>query len=106
MGSNRNARGPAAICRRLGIAAAIAALPLAAADAASAKAADPYSVLVFTKNATVGAAEGLAALQAAAPPEATFEASTDAGKFTDAGLAPYNAVVFLITSGDLLDSAL
>ena len=35
--------------------------------------ADPYRVLVFTKNATVGAAEGVAALQASAPPEATFD---------------------------------
>ena len=70
-----------------------------------ASAQDPYSVLVFTKNATVGAAEGVAALQASAPPGATFDVSADASKFTDAGLAPYKAVVFLNTTGDVLDAA-
>src|SRR3954470_24555346 len=92
--------------RRAGLAAACLALPFAASiDAASAKAADPYSVLVFTKNATVGAAEGVAALQASAPADATFDVSADAGKFTDAGLAPYKAVVFLNTTGDVLDAS-
>ena len=105
LGRRRTARGSATVWRRLGVAAAIAALPLAAADVASAKAADPYSVLVFTKNATVGTAEGVAALQASAPPEASFDVSADAGKFTDAGLAPYKAVVFLNTTGDVLDAA-
>ena len=61
-------------------------------------------MLVFTKNATVGAAEGVAALQASAPVDATFEVSADASKFTDAGLAPYKAVVFLNTAGDLLNT--
>ncbi|HEY6891103.1 MAG TPA: ThuA domain-containing protein [Solirubrobacter sp.] len=92
--------------RRAGLAAACAVLPLVASvDAASAKAADPYSVLVFTKNATVGATEGVAALQASAPAEATFDVSADASKFTDAGLAPYKAVVFLNTTGDVLDAS-
>jgi PKD repeat protein/glucose/arabinose dehydrogenase/type 1 glutamine amidotransferase len=92
--------------RRAGLAAACLALPFAASiDAASAKAADPYSVLVFTKNATVGAAEGVAALQASAPADATFEVSADASKFTDAGLAPFKAVVFLNTTGDVLDAS-
>ena len=91
--------------RRAGLAAACAVLPFAAAvDAASAQA-DPYSVLVFTKNATVGATEGVAALQASAPPEATFDVTADASKFTDAGLAPYKAVVFLNTTGDVLDAS-
>jgi type 1 glutamine amidotransferase len=31
------------------------------------------------------------------------DATEDAGTFTDAGLAPYAAVVFLITTGDVLD---
>jgi PKD repeat protein/glucose/arabinose dehydrogenase len=82
---------------------ALALLPLVGAGTASA--AEPYSVLVFTKNATAGAAEGVAALQAAAPADATFDVSADASKFTDAGLAPYEAVVFLNTSGDVLDDA-
>ena len=96
MGRRGTSRRSSAVWRRIGLTAALAAVPLAAADAAVAKA-DPYSVLVFTKNATVGAAEGVAALQAAAPPEATFDVSADAAKFTDAGLAPYEAVVFLTT---------
>ena len=103
MGRRRTARGSATVWRRLGIAAAIAALPLAGAEVASAQ--DPYSVLVFTKNATVGAAEGVAALQASAPAGATFDVSADASKFTDAGLAPYKAVVFLNTTGESLDPA-
>src|SRR4051794_34840459 len=91
--------------RRAGLAAACAVLPfVAVVDAASAQA-DPYSVLVFTKNATVGAAEGVAALQASAPAGATFDVSNDASKFTDAGLAPYKAVVFLNTTGDVLDAS-
>ena len=90
---------------RAGLAAACAVLPFAAAvDAASAQA-DPYSVLVFTKNATVGATEGVAALQASAPAGATFDVTADASKFTDAGLAPYKAVVFLNTTGDVLDAS-
>jgi PKD repeat protein/type 1 glutamine amidotransferase len=71
----------------------------------SAAQAAPYKVLVFTKNAAVGAAEGVAALQASAPTDATFDVTADAGTFTDAGLAPYKAVVFLNTNGDVLDSA-
>src|SRR5262245_31169085 len=90
-----------ALVRRAGLIAAIAGLPLVVADVASAQA--PYAILAFTKNATVGSAEGVAALQAAAPPGATVEASSDASKFTQAGLAAYKAVVFLNTSGDVLD---
>jgi PKD repeat protein/glucose/arabinose dehydrogenase len=90
---------------RIAIAAVLAALPFAVAETASAKAADPYSILVFTKNATVGSAEGVAALQASAPADATFTTTSDAATFTDAGLAPYKAVVFLNTTGDVLDSA-
>ena len=103
--SRSRGRLKASIARGIGAAVLMAALPLAAAEVASAKAADPYSVLVFTKNATVGAAEGVAALQAAAPADATFEVTSDASRFTDAGLAPYEAVVFLNTTGELLDPA-
>jgi PKD repeat protein/glucose/arabinose dehydrogenase/type 1 glutamine amidotransferase len=107
MGRNCSNDGPARgrrRWRRLGLAAAIAALPLAGIGTATASAADPYNVLVFTKNATVGAAEGVAALQASAPADATFDVSDDASKFTATGLAPYKAVVFLNTSGDVLDN--
>ncbi|HWK27577.1 MAG TPA: ThuA domain-containing protein [Solirubrobacter sp.] len=100
----RFARGVRPRWRTAALAATLAALPLAAADTAAAKA-DPYSVLVFTKNATVGAAEGVAALQAAAPADATFDVTADASTFTDTGLAPYKAVVFLNTTGDVLNAA-
>ena len=104
LGRRRTARGSATVWRRLGIAAAIAALPLAAADAASAQRIRTAS-WCSPRTRPSGAAEGVAALQASAPPEATFDVSADAGKFTDAGLAPYKAVVFLNTTGDVLDAA-
>ena len=56
MGRRRTARGSATVWRRLGIAAAIAALPLPSPRRHPHS--DPYSVLVFTKNATVGRCRG------------------------------------------------
>ena len=85
--------------------AALFLLALTFANAAAA-ADEPYNVLVFTKNATVGASEGAAALQAAVDPAVvTLDVSADASKFTAANLATYKAVVFLNTSGDVLDDA-
>jgi type 1 glutamine amidotransferase len=71
---------------------------------ASIYAAERYSVLVFTKNATVGASEGVAALRSLTDAnEVTFDVTDDASKFTESNLAKYRAVVFLNTSGDVLD---
>ncbi|WP_327350952.1 ThuA domain-containing protein [Streptomyces sp. NBC_01304] len=74
---------------------------------AEARAADPYQVLVFSKTAgfrhdsipagidavrTLGAVHGF-----------TVTATEDAGAFTPESLAGYEAVVFLNTTGDVLD---
>ena len=73
---------------------------------ASLYAVESYSVLVFTKNATAGAAEGVAALRSLPDAdEVTFDVTDDASKFTEEKLAKYRAVVFLNTSGDVLDDA-
>ena len=72
----------------------------------SAYAAERYSVLVFTKNSTGNAAEGVAALRSLVQAsEVTFDVTDDASKFTASNLAKYRAVVFLNTSGDVLDAA-
>jgi type 1 glutamine amidotransferase len=94
--------------KRIALAAAIlivAGLPAAQACAAGA----PYDVLVFSRTAgfrhdsipagvqairDLGAADGF-----------TVTATEDAGAFTPAGLAPYEAVVFLSTTGDVLHDA-
>ncbi|MFI5845553.1 ThuA domain-containing protein [Catenuloplanes sp. NPDC051500] len=69
---------------------------------------DPFDVLVFSKTAgfrhdaipagvqairELGAANGF-----------TVTATEDAGVFTTSGLAPYEAVVFMSTTGDVLDA--
>jgi PKD repeat protein/type 1 glutamine amidotransferase len=73
---------------------------------ASVYAAERYSVLVFTKNATGNVAEGVAALRSLPDAdEVTFDVTDDASKFTEANLAKYRAVVFLNNAGDVLDSA-
>jgi type 1 glutamine amidotransferase len=88
-------------------AAALAlALGLLATSAGPAPAAAPR-ILVFTKTtgfrhdsipAAIQAVERLGAQNGFA-----VDATEDAGVFTDAGLARYGAVVFLLTTGDVLD---
>ena len=71
---------------------------------ASIYAVERYNVLVFTKNATGGAAEGVAGLRALANAnEVTFDVTDDASKFTESNLAKYRVVVFLNNAGELLD---
>src|SRR5258707_14627468 len=75
---------------------------LAAAPTAGAPA-PTLRVLVFTKTAgfhhdSIPAA--VAALRGAGVP---LDATEDAGAFTDANLARYDVVVFLLTTGDVLD---
>ena len=73
---------------------------------ASVYAADSYRVLVFTKGSTGNAAEGVAALRSLPDAdEVIFDVTDDASKFTEENLAKYRAVVFLNTSGDVLDDA-
>jgi type 1 glutamine amidotransferase len=84
------------------------AMGLLAPAAASAPSATP-KILVFTRTAGFRHASIPVAVQAVTTLGTrngfTVEASEDAGKFTDASLAAYDAVVFLLTTGDILDDA-
>ena len=64
------------------------------------------TVLVFTKTAGFrhdSIADGIAAIQTLGRENGfTVEATEDAGRFTDEGLASYRAVIFLNTTGDVL----
>ncbi|MEU6548061.1 ThuA domain-containing protein [Streptomyces sp. NPDC046859] len=76
----------------------------------AAPAADPaYRVLVFSKTAGFRHSsidEGVAALrELGAANNFTVVATEDAGAFTAANLSQYRAVVFLSTTGDVLDGA-
>src|SRR5687767_1583533 len=68
----------------------------------------PYKVLVFSKTAAFRHASipnGLAAIQQLGV-ENNFQviATEDASLFSDASLAQFRAVVFLMTTGDILDA--
>jgi cytochrome c len=81
-------------------------LGLLAPGAASAPYAGP-KILVFTKTTGFRHASIPAAVQAVKALGArngfAVDATEDAGSFTDANLAGYDAVVFLLTTGDILD---
>src|SRR5438105_15292077 len=81
-------------------------LGVLAPGAASSPAAAP-KVLVFTKTAGFRHASIPAAVQAVTmlATQNRFDVDTteDAGAFTDTNLARYEAVVFLLTTGDVLD---
>ncbi|MFD6349253.1 ThuA domain-containing protein, partial [Streptomyces roseolus] len=73
-------------------------------------AADPaYKILVFSKTAGFRHSsidDGVAALRGLGTAHAfTVDATEDAGSFTAGNLAQYKAVVFLSTTGDVLDTA-
>jgi type 1 glutamine amidotransferase len=86
----------------------VVALLAAAYAAGSAQAADP-KLLVFTKTGGYRHASIPAAIQAVRDLGAKngfdVTATEDATTFTAAGLAPYDAVAFLLTSGEVLDQA-
>jgi type 1 glutamine amidotransferase len=69
--------------------------------------AEPLRVLVFSKTTGfrhASIADGIDAVEAlGAQYGFEVDATEDAALFTDAGLAPYNAVVFLSTTGQVLD---
>src|SRR5690349_24719320 len=88
--------------------AAAAALTVLAATACPAAAADaPYDVLVFSKTAGFrhdSIAVGTQAIRdLGAANSFTVTATEDAAAFTTANLAQYEAVVFLNTTGDVLN---
>jgi type 1 glutamine amidotransferase len=66
-----------------------------------------FSVLVFSKTAGFrhdSIPDGIAAVQALGQQHNfQVDATEDAGVFSDSGLAPYRVVIFLLTSGDILN---
>jgi type 1 glutamine amidotransferase len=69
----------------------------------------PYKILLFSKTAAFrhsSIPNGIAAIRAlGAANNFTVDATEDAGAFTTANLAQYQAVVWLSTTGDVLDDA-
>ncbi|MDG4831224.1 ThuA domain-containing protein [Solwaraspora sp. WMMD1047] len=78
----------------------------AQAPGQAAAAADPYSVLVFSKTAGFrhdSIPAGIAAIQQLGEENGfTVDATEDGAAFTDANLANYRAVIWLSTTGDVL----
>src|SRR4051812_47718778 len=83
-------------------AATLGSSPAVAADA-------PYKVLVFSKTAGFrhsSIPNGIAAIQTlGAANNFTVTATEDASVFTAAGLSQYQTVVFMSTTGDVLNDA-
>ncbi|GAA1517578.1 hypothetical protein GCM10009827_035730 [Dactylosporangium maewongense] len=94
--------------RKLIAAAAVAALLAAGGAATPASAAPAYKVLVFSKTAGFrhsSIPNGIAAVQAlGSANNFAVDATEDAAAFTTANLAQYKAVVWLSTTGDVLDA--
>ncbi|MFC8923921.1 ThuA domain-containing protein [Cellulosimicrobium sp. NPDC057127] len=80
---------------------------LAAAPVAAAAETEPFDVLVFSKTAGFrhgSIPAGIAAIQQLGADNGfSVTATEDAGAFTDDNLAQYEAVVWLSTTGDVLD---
>src|SRR5215469_4113538 len=77
-------------------------------DRAGAESADNrFAVLVFTKTTAFrhdSIPDGIAAIEALGAKHGfAVDSTEDAMRFSDAGLAPYKAVIFLSTTGDILD---
>ena len=90
------------------LSAAAVALPLAAAGATTAHAAEPaFRVLVFSKTTGFrhdSIPDGVAAIQKLGQEHGfAVDATEDATRFNDADLAKYRTVVFVSTTGDPLD---
>ncbi|WP_203989827.1 ThuA domain-containing protein [Sphaerisporangium rufum] len=104
---------PAAGAQAAGTAAAPAAATAASGKTAygkTAAAADPaFAALVFSKTAGfrhTSIPAGVAAIKKLGQDNNfTVDATEDAGAFTEANLAKYDVVVFLSTTGDVLDAA-
>ncbi|MFD4529697.1 ThuA domain-containing protein [Streptomyces sp. NPDC058470] len=90
-------------------AAAAAVLIGCVSGPAASKGADETRVLVFSKTAGFrhdSIPEGIAAVRELGATDGfTVDATEDAGAFTSRNLAHYDAVVFLSTTGDVLDDA-
>jgi cytochrome c len=96
-----------------GLLTAVLAVPLGAAVVPAAPAVahdgEPFEVLVFSKTAGFrhgSIPAGIAAIQQlGAEHNFGVDATEDASQFTDANLSQYDAVVWLNTTGDVLDAA-
>ncbi|MDG6109515.1 ThuA domain-containing protein [Dactylosporangium aurantiacum] len=90
------------------VAAVLAAAGAATVAAAPAAAAPAYKVLVFSKTAGFrhsSIPNGIAAVQAlGAANNFAVDATEDAAAFTTANLTQYKAVIWLSTTGDVLDA--
>src|SRR4051812_29519477 len=104
-------RRMAAVGRRVVsvVAVALAGLSVTSAYTAAAAPADdpPFRALVFSKTAAFrhdSIPEGIAAIQKLGQEHNfTVDATEDSGAFTDANLGKYQVVIFLSTTGDILD---
>jgi type 1 glutamine amidotransferase len=95
--------------RSLGAAALLAAATIACTGAPASAADAPYDVLVFSKTAGFrhdAIPTGIQAIRdLGAANNFTVTATEDANAFTTANLAQYEAVVFLSTTGDVLNAS-
>lgn len=100
-------RPPRSLLATAAVALAVAATTALAPPAAAAD--TPYDVLVFSKTGGFrhgSIAAGVRAVTELGAANAfTVTATEDGGAFTSANLAQYEAVVFLNTTGDVLDGA-
>jgi cytochrome c len=98
-----------ALCTGLGVGTSAAAVPVAAAAPAPPSAAHGTHVLVFSKTAGYrhdSIPAGIETIKALGAEHGfEVEATEDAAAFTDENLAKYAAVVWLSTTGDVLDEA-
>jgi len=101
----------AVACRRLMsvVAAVLVGLPAMSAVAAAAPEDDPsFRALVFSKTAGFrhdAIPDGIAAVQKLGQDHNfTVDATEDAGAFSDTNLAKYQVVIFMSTTGDVLDN--
>jgi cytochrome c len=98
-----------AVSQLLLIAFAVGGASFGSSAAAEMPASPRFSILVFSKTTGYrhdSIPDGIAVIRAlGAERDFSVDATEDPGRFTDAGLASYQAVVFLSTTGDILDAA-
>ena len=90
------------------IAFAVLVASISSSAIAETPASSGFSILVFSKTTGYrhdSIPDGIAAIRALGAEHGfSVDATEDASRFTDAGLARYQAVVFLSTTGDILDA--
>ena len=93
----------------LGVVMATAVAAYTTLAASQAQESTMFNVLVFSKTAGYRHSAidtGIATIQALGNQHGfSVDATEDTARFTDSGLAPYAVIIFLNTSGDVLDAA-